>query len=487
MGDPVWPALAAAAADNDDGAVGALVFLAILFAGGLHLALKYDKRRAAERNEAEALTAAYDEVQAWAKKTRYPGFRGRRPAPVRLPVPAAGPGPRPADQARRVVRDALAGLTAAIAGEARAHAEFLRSPAGRRLVPGKYRNRTETGWGPAEDGTRPATEVFQHLHDVLAWSDARSALLADVHRAAAQLIVRAITPRKAAFDAILKDNSRPGDGAGVPVLPGSSWEKFFDDLHATLTTLADGLAAVPPPEPPAVHRPDEGRLREEMSAEAVSAQLDEFIDGTVKERRAAAWPGPFGAKWRLDGGVLDGFVTLELRERLARATPGFAGVAAWRAKDIDPGSHAHIYLAHVDIALAYLTEVRANMDSYAQGTGDRITVNVGHNDGNVNVRSSIGTINTTLAPVAQRGDTELADAIRALGEAIRQAPGLTDAARQEALHHVEDVADAAAEPGEERKRSRAKAALAAITEATKGSAQLAQSVATWHEVIGKLF
>lgn len=466
MGDLVSPALAAAAANENDGAAGALVILVILPAGAILAAFKYDNRRAAERNEAEARATAHAEVQEWTKAAAHPPVRGSRPPPVRPPVPAADPGPWPAGQARRVIRDGLAGLTTIIAGEARAHAEFLRSSAGRRRVPGKYRDRVGAGWGPPLNGTRPETAVFCRLKDVLAWSEARHTLLSAVHEDAARLLLRAMFPRKAALTAFERDYSRVGDGAGVPVLPSGSWEKFFDELHTTLTSLADRLATIPAPEPPAVNRPDEGRLRDDMSAEAVSAQLDDFITGTAAQRRTAAagtWPGPFHSKWQLDGGVLDGFVTREVRERLARATPGFAAVAKWRA----------------------------NMDSYAQYSGqrpgDRITINARYIDGVVNVKSSIGTINTTLAPVEARGDTALADAIRALGDAVRRDPDLTDDARQEALHHVEDLAEAAAEPGAERKRSRAKAALAAVTEAAKSATQLAQTVATCQEVIGKLF
>ncbi|WP_439378581.1 hypothetical protein [Amycolatopsis lexingtonensis] len=494
MGDLVSPALAAAAANENDGAAGALVIVVILLAGAILAAFKYDNRRAAERNEAEARSTAQAELQKWTKAAAHPPVRGSRPPPVQPPVPAADRGPWPAGQARRVIRDGLAGLTTIIAGEARAHAEFLRSSAGRRRVPGKYRDRVGAGWGPPLNGTRPETAVFCRLKDVLAWSEARHTLLSAVHEDAARLLLRAMFPRKAALTAFERDYSRVGDGAGVPVLPSDSWEKFFDELHTTLTSLADRLATIPAPEPPAVNRPDESRLRDDMSAEAVSAQLDDFITGTAAQRRAAAagtWPGPFHSKWQLDGGVLDGFVTREVRERLARATPGFAAVAKWRAKDIAPDCHARIYLAHIDIALDYLTEVRANMDSYAQYSGqrpgDRITINAGYIDGVVNVKSSIGTINTTLAPVEARGDTALADAIRALGDAVRRDPDLTDDARQEALHHVEDLAEAAAEPGAERKRSRAKAALAAVTEAAKSATQLAQTVATCQEVIGKLF
>ncbi|WP_206788657.1 hypothetical protein [Amycolatopsis sp. MtRt-6] len=493
MGDAAVSLLVpiAAAADDDSrgrDVLGVLVLLALIAGGAWLWSTGKEHAKAQARiTEAKARDA---EAADWRRATRW--ATTSNPGP---PAPLASPltpdrGPRSADQARRAIQDALIALAASIAEEARAHADALGSDADRWCRPGRFRERSNYEWGPARDGTRLTRSAFARVLDIMAWADARRRLLSGVHDDAARLLVSTTSPCKNKLGEF-RDTSRwVGDGEEVPVLPHDRWPAFLGDLHAALTSIADDLPALPPPEPPIVHRPGEAKLREDVSAEAMTGQLDAFLTRVAALREAAAeWPFDMGG--RLDGGVLDGFVTREIRDRLAKATPGFEAVARWKASDIAPAARAHILLAYLDIALGYLTEVRGNMDKYAQDSGtqpgDRITVFVDTNHGNVNVKSSIGTINTTLAPVDERGDTELAEAIRALGEAARNDPDLTDERRQEVLHHVEDIAEAAAEPGEERKRSRAKAALAAVTDAAKGAAQLAQTVDSWHDVIGKLF
>jgi hypothetical protein len=490
---------AAADSDVDNAATGVFnvgVWVALI-AGGFWLWSKYEAKSTEQKRitEAKARDAVHAEVADWrrateqAEREKQPG----RPEPLDPPV-AAGRGPRTAERARRRLREAVAGLAASVAAEARAHADALGSDPGRWCRPGRFRERGSHEWGPVRDGTRLTRGAFGRVLDILAWAEARQRLLSGVHDDAARLLTDAMNPLRDTLGEFRSTHRWVGDGLEVPVLPDGRWPAFVAGLHAALTSLATSLPALAPPEPPPVHRPGEARLREDVSAEAMTAHLDAFLARATAQRDAALageWPGPFGPGWRLDGGVLDGFVTREIRDRLAKATPGFEAVARWSANDVTPAAHARIYLSYVDIALGYLTEVRAAMDKYAQDSGrqpgDRITVVVGRNDGNVNIKSSIGSITTTLAPVTERGDTDLADAIRALGEAVRRDPDLTDGQRQEVLHHVEDLAEAAAEPGNERNRSRAKAGWAAVVEAAKGAAQLAQTVNTCHEVLGKLF
>ena len=501
--------LLAAAADEDidhtvTGMFNVGVWIALI-GGGFWLWSKVQEMSEgnAKATQAKARSAVNDEVRAWltaGEKARRQ--RPRPPSPIRPPaVENTGTGLPASDLARRAIMEVVAGLTRCVADEARGHAGAVRPPVERLCQPGSFRERDDPDfgdWGPSREGTRPTEEAFDLVVDMFAWADARRALLSSVDQEAARLLAETMNPLGNKLQEFRHyDNFlRVGNGAGVPVLPRGEWERFLGDLHSALTTTADRLSALPPPELlPLVQRPDEAKLRDHMSAEAMTGQLDRFITQTTALRDAAlvgAWPGPFGADWSLDGDLLDGFVTKEIRDRFTRATAGFDSVARWNATDIAPDSHARIYLAYVAIALNYLTEVREHMDKYArdsgQKPGDQIMVHVDKmSHSSVTVKSTIRDIITTLAPVADRGDTGLADAIKALTEAIRQDPDLAEDDRKQLLHHVEDIAEAAAEPGEERKRSRAKAALGAVTEAAKSAAQLAQTVNTWHDVLGKLF
>ena len=158
-----------------------------------------------------------------------------------------------------------------------------------------------------------------------------------------------------------------------------------------------------------------------------------------------------------------------------------------------------VYSAYVAIAVNYLTEVQELVPRYLelseQGKRrDSVTVhgNVGainsqvHNS-QLSVASTLTSIGATIQTVTDRGETDVADALRSLTEAIQQAPELAEHQRTELLDNVADVADAAAAPDEPRRLARARAAMAMITTAAGASTQLAQAIDTWHQVAGQLF
>jgi hypothetical protein len=500
--------LAAAANQSIDravtGAFNVVVWIALI-AGGYWLwtkiqAATQEKSREAVQDEVTAWRTAGDEAQQ---------RRLRRPSPARSPTLAMatehiGAGLPDSGLARRAISEVAAGLARCTADEAREHADAVRPPVARLCQSGRFRERNGSGWGPSHEGVRLTREALDLVDDIFAWANARRALLADVHPDAALLLADIVNPLTHTLDGFRRnDHTKVGDGAGVPVLQPGRWETFLGDVHSALTTIADELAALPPPALlPTLHPPGFARLKDHVVAETVTDQLVTFIDQAAELREAAlagAWPGPFDSDWSLGGHLLDGFLTTEVRGRFEKATTGFNSVARWSATDIAPDSHSQIYLAYVVIALNYLTEVREQMAKYTRDSGqgphgDPITVhgNVGAinseiNNSNLAVASTLHSIGTTVAAVADRGDTRIADAINALTNAVQQDPELAEDDRTELLHHVAEIAEAAAEPGEDRQRSRAKAALAAITTAAKGAAQLAQTVNTWHDVLGKLF
>ncbi|MFE2140493.1 hypothetical protein ACFXA3_01805 [Streptomyces sp. NPDC059456] len=161
--------------------------------------------------------------------------------------------------------------------------------------------------------------------------------------------------------------------------------------------------------------------------------------------------------------------------------------------------HLPIYAAFIAIAVNYLAEVRDLMPDYAEASGqgrrrDPVTVygNVGAihsqvNHSSISVANTVTNIGATIQAVADRGETGVAEAIRALAEAVQRDPGLAEDLRAQLLDHVADVADAAAAPEEPRRLSRARAALAAISAAAGTSSQLAQAIGTWHDALGQFF
>ncbi|PPS74382.1 hypothetical protein BV882_12080 [Streptomyces sp. 46] len=168
-------------------------------------------------------------------------------------------------------------------------------------------------------------------------------------------------------------------------------------------------------------------------------------------------------------------------------------------REIAVGIHPRIYAAYIAIAVNYLAEVLELMPKYAEDSGqgkrrDPITINARNigaigevNNSHVSVADTVNSIGATVQAVADRGQTDTADAIRALAEAIERDPGLAEDLRAQLLDNVADVADAAAAPDGPRALSRGRAAMAAITSAAGASSQLAQAVSTWQGVLGQLF
>ncbi|WP_406632247.1 hypothetical protein [Amycolatopsis sp. WGS_07] len=458
-----------------------------------------DKNAAKDKKRAERSSRAY----GWQRQTREAKLPSpRHPGPVQLSLSGSvREAVSDADRARRTIREVLAALTTGVADEARAHAEVFRPPverlceAGRFLQEEEDHGRYNVWWGPERKGTRPTREAVGQIKDLLLWASARRLLFSGIHPDAERLLDPVAGPLAERFRELLSTRyGRADDGAGIAVLPPGEWEAFLGDLHRALAEVADGLAALPRPKLlPLMHRPKEARFKEHVSGEAMEQDLRDFLAETAKLKEAALtgeWPSRFGPEWRLDGGVLDGFVTEEIRRRLARGTEGFEFAARWSTDRLDAGSFARGYLAYVTIALDYLTEVLGNMADYkrdsAPQSGHRIEIGGDVTHSNFILNSTVRDITTVLAPVAGRDD-RLAEAIEALSAAVRDDPELPDGEREELLYHVKDIAEAAAEPGEKQKRGRAKLALSAVTEAAKGGAQLAQAVTAWHDVLSKMF
>ncbi len=503
-------ALVAAATDGDDTTSGPPdpLFWILLIGGGIWLWAKKTAKTEAEEKAAQekALRDVNDQMWKWQAATQAARRAGRpkprQPDPVRPPTTgSADLFPAGAQEARQVVCDVLSGLVFCVAEEARAHADTVHPPAERLCRPGRYRKEagpkdTQEGkWKAERTGTRPTNKVVGLVEEIFAWARARQALLSGVRPDAARLLDDAVTPLAERFwRSLSTEYGIADDGAGIAVLAPGTWESLLGDLHTALIAIGTTLPALPSPGLlPPVHRPNEARFKDDMSGEAVELALDRFITDTMNLRQhalAGNWPAEFNDTWTPDGGTLRGFKTREVRDRLNEATAGFEHIAKWSVKDIAPESRAPIYLAYVTIALNYLTEVHHNMPTYRRDAENRPGnhVTIGENFHGVFVNDSqVDKIINVLQPVTARGDEDLTTAITALANAVRADPDVADDERSELILDVQDIAEAAAEPDNNRKRARATEALEAVTKAAKTAAQLGQTVTTWHEVLSKMF
>jgi hypothetical protein len=282
-----------------------------------------------------------------------------------------------------------------------------------------------------------------------------------------------------------------------------SLEDMLGLFHAQLTEAADNLASLRRPALlPARHPPAFARLRDDVVAESVADGLTELVDEGLRQYEAArAGHCPRDSRRvgeESERALSRAFLTSEVFGGLIEVNRGLrnAEVNAWGNgllskvyEKAAAGIHPRIHASCLTITVNYLAEVLELMPDYAEASGQgkrRDPVTVIGNVGQINIADTITSIGATIKIVESGGQTSVADAIRALTQAVQQAPELAEEQRAQLLDHVADVADAAAAPGEPRKLSRAKAAMAIITKAAGASTQLAQTIETWHGVFGKL-
>lgn len=372
------------------------------------------------------------------------------------------------DTARQMISEAVPELGASIASRARVHAKAVRSVLGQRVL-----------WGSRKEEALNLAKSIGYGNS--SWADSMASILKG--------FFALDDPYRNELDRSLQLSARS---------PDSGVRTILNELHEHLVALADNLSVRPPALLPSVHPPKFARLHEHVVAETVAKRIAMVIDeGLNQYYPARPWPGYQERCER----CLDPFMTTEVSEGFARATRGFDHAERLCAIGL-PGYieeiHHRIHCAYVVIAVNYLDEVLKLMPDYAEASGQGkprypITVygNVGAinsevNNSNVSVADAVNSIGTTIEAIADRGQTSAAAAIRALSEAVQQAPELAEDQRAQLLDNVADIADAAAEPAEPRQRSRAKAAMTAITTAANASSQLAQAVSNWHDVFGKL-
>ncbi|MFJ8444024.1 hypothetical protein [Kitasatospora griseola] len=458
--------------------------------------------------EQEMRSWHHGSVKAWEDKQKYrpapagsPHVGGRsdridlRPVVLRSGQEIALPD---AAQARQVLSSTVTDLVGVLSDEARRYTHLLGT------LPGEGRERGEfrksggpLGWHEPESGSRLTSAAAELAQQILAWAGARRTLLE-----AFPPLGDALTAVKAAAFEIDWRLAHPGwdiayrGAKQLPVLPGEQWLPLLTSLKGALSEAAVWLDTMPPFKPAGpLHPPRDARFTANVSPSAADERLTAFLLERTS-RFAALATGRASAQppdWDLGESLLDGFLTTEVARRFQRVTEGARNVADLSADATTADIRHRLHLAYLALSLNYLMEVSNQMPEYAERSGmgePRPPVTINGNVGQVNIADTIRFIGANVAAIMARGDDRSAAAIDALTAAIQQEHALPEPQRADLLNGVADISDAAADPSDHRLRTRARNALAAITQAGAvlgATSPIAQAITDWQHVYTNMF
>lgn len=190
----------------------------------------------------------------------------------------------------------------------------------------------------------------------------------------------------------------------------------------------------------------------------------------------------------------------EVKERFLGLAAGFACCDSYLLGTGDDerweprrrGDPALLGRAYLALCLAYLEEVQEYMPDYIEAS-DRaapkpqlaVTVSGGTFYG-AQIAAQISNIDSTIAGVAQQGSTEMADALKALEQAVLSQADLGEDERRDLLDNIGYLADTAQTPPEKRNRGIVKSVLTALGLAATAGTELGQAVDTWGHVLRQL-
>ncbi|MFE2288086.1 hypothetical protein ACFXDJ_28455 [Streptomyces sp. NPDC059443] len=480
---------------------------------------EYEAKRKKQAREAERQRREYEaerekqaradtEALRWRRESqgRQSGTTAFRPAPATVEPSDSGMAPlglvgiplpsRPdlvlpdPEQVRRLCAEVVAGLVRSVAKEADAHAARLRPLAASGLPAGRYRARTDgRGWGRVQQGRRLTAEADRAVRLAVAWADARSELLADLHEQAAAE-VRALREHGGKLQKWCDTPDRAYDAPGTPVRPDGELETFLRRLTEDLAAAARRLRALPPYEAPLrLSPPGVARVRADTVAEAVEDRISEYVERHAR-RLVQARPGSFSMDardWGEGADLLKDFLTVDIRQRFDRTTEGFRAVSRWDDTSAAPHIRSRMHRIFVSLSLNYMVEVLKSMPEYADHSGENVPKsNITIQAGVVQIANTLNNIGSNVAAVMQRGDTQSAEAINALSAAVQADPDLDPQGRAEQLENVAEVAEAMADPDAGGNRRRGRNALAALTAAVSASSQVTQAIGQWQHVFSSL-
>ncbi|MFE0173323.1 hypothetical protein ACFWZ2_13470 [Streptomyces sp. NPDC059002] len=290
------------------------------------------------------------------------------------------------------------------------------------------------------------------------------------------------------------------DGDEIPILakdlsnPGARY--LGGAIDSTVCLVHDGLKYCAqfcrdarPPEvvlvvPDEVHPPRHGRLNDGVLARLLTEDLiNQIKAGRAMEAALAAGEPVVSTvhDWCRDvAGVLAGLTP--------EAGQGFAylisdSVACESQYIADASTLRRAYLA---LALAYLEEVQERMPDYAEASGQEPRVSMSISGNTIyggQFGAQIANIDSTIAGVAQQGSREVADALKALEQAVLSQEGLDEEQRRDLLDNVGYLAEAAETPPGQRNRGIIKSVLSALSLAATSGDDLNRTMETWGGVL----
>jgi hypothetical protein len=255
--------------------------------------------------------------------------------------------------------------------------------------------------------------------------------------------------------------------------------------------------------PDDIHPPRYGRLEDgvlsRLLAEDLAAQIN--AGRTLEASLAAGTPTSLTVQdWienvagSVDGlkgnvtvpGVLAG-LTPAVRDGFARLTSGAS--ACDNPVIADAGALGRAYLA---LGMAYLEEVQVRMPDYAETSGQaapesRVSMTIkGGTFYGGQFAVQIANIDSTIAGVVQQGSPDMADALKALEQAVMSQEDLDEEQRRDLLDNVGYLAEAAQASPEKRNRGIIKSVLSALKIAATSGAELSSAMDAWGGVLHRL-
>lgn len=235
--------------------------------------------------------------------------------------------------------------------------------------------------------------------------------------------------------------------------------------------------------PGQVHPPRHARVREGVLARLLAEDIAEQVvvgetleaSSTIGVLAVEDWASEAGSLLSGLGGVRGGLDEL------------LSGLHSCRSPLVpDPGAVSRAYLS---LGLHYLKEVQERMPDYAEASGQepRVSMNIsGNTIYGGQFAAQIANIDSTIAGVVQQGSHEVADALKALEQAVLSQRGVDEEQRRDLLDNVGYLAEAAQTPSEQRNRGILRSALSALNIAATSGSDLRHALDSWAAVLNGL-
>ncbi|MEV5681538.1 hypothetical protein AB0L80_42770 [Streptomyces sp. NPDC052069] len=281
-------------------------------------------------------------------------------------------------------------------------------------------------------------------------------------------------------------------GLDEEYIPREVANRAVQELHDNLRTLARSFNNVQPPDlvlhiPSKVQPPRHARFADGVLARLFAEDLASWIQRchSMDSAIAAGAPTfPLLRAWR--NGVSD-FLTSNMNESVGSgffvATQGFTDCD--NPLIADGGALGRAYLT---FGRLYLEEVQVRMPDYTEASGQQdpqpqVSVTISGGTFNGQIAAQIANINSSIAGISQQDGSEMAEALKALQQAVLNQVDLEDDQRRDLLDNVQYLSESAQLPPEQRKRGIIGSALLALTVAATGGEELSRAMDAWGHIL----